>query len=94
MMNSYSDLDVLKEKILEMKRSNINSIVYGQIDEKESTKMKGAILAIDAILEMCKQILKEKEMAFESVGSNYIEHDFPLAAPNTNKKIKPLSNPW
>lgn len=94
MINSYSDLDVLKEKILEMKRSHINSIVYGQIDEKESTKMKGAILAIDAILEMCKQILKEKEMAFESVGSNYIEHDLPLTVPNTNKKIKSANIPW
>lgn len=94
MINSYSDLDVLKEKILEMKRSNINSIVYGQIDEKEATKMRGAVLAIDAILEMCKQILKEKEQAYENIGSNYIEPDMPSFVLNNSKEIKSVSVPW
>jgi hypothetical protein len=61
----YSDLDILKEKLLEMKQANINQVVYGQIDEKESAKLKGAILAIDTVLELSKKILEEKEKAFQ-----------------------------
>jgi hypothetical protein len=61
----YSDLDILKEKLLEMKQANINQVVYGQIDEKESAKLKGAILAIDTVLELSKKILEEKEKSFK-----------------------------
>jgi hypothetical protein len=94
MMNSYSDLDVLKEKILEMKRSNINSIVYGQIDEKEATKMRGAVLAIDAILEMCKQILKEKEMAFEGLATNNVKPDTSTLIINSKHTHSPSFPSW
>jgi len=73
----YSDLDILKEKLLEMKQANINQVVYGTIDEKESAKLKGAISAIDTVLELSKKILEEKEKSFQdAVGK-------PLASTQT-----------